>query len=214
MRTNQELVRELIRQGVLSTPRIIDAFRAVDRRFFVSKGLKRSAYKNEPLPIGEGQTISQPLTVAIMVALLAPKEGERVLEIGFGSGYQTAILARLVGDTGHVYALERIESLYEFGKKNLDRFGIFNVTLILADGSQGYQEYALYNGIIVDAAATAIEDSWKAQLTLGGRLVVPVGKTRDDQTLTKLTKVGEEKFKIEERPGFRFVPLIRGPTRI
>lgn len=210
MRNNKELVQKLILQGVLSTPRIIDAFRAVDRRFFVPKGMRRSAYENEPLPIGEGQTISQPLTVAIMVELLAPKEGERILEIGFGSGYQTAILAKLVGDTGHVYAIERIESLYEFGKRNLDRFGIFNATLILGDGSQGYQEYAPYSGIIIDAAATAIEKSWKAQLALGGRLVVPVGKTRDEQTLMKLTKVGKDEFKIKEQPGFRFVPLIRG----
>lgn len=198
------LIDTLIHEGYLKTPAVIQCFRAVDRADFVPERYTYDAYVNAPLPIGQGQTISQPLTVAFMIELLAPQKGESILEVGFGSGWQTAILAHLVGDSGKVTGIEIIPELFEFGKKNLEKCGYKNLTLVLSDGSKGLAEYAPYDKIIAGAAAEQdIPSAWKDELKIGGRIVAPL---RD--AIVVIEKKGKEQYETKEYHGFRFVPLV------
>ncbi len=132
MRSNKELVEHLIKRGVLKTPKIIEAFKKIDRKDFVKEEFLEEAYFDTPLPIGFGQTISQPYTVAFMLELLEPKEGDTVLDIGSGSGWTTALLAYIVGNKGKVIGVERIKELVEFGKKNLAKYKFKNAHIELA----------------------------------------------------------------------------------
>ncbi len=155
-KTHEALIQELIRDGYLKTPRIIEAFKKIDRGRFVPRELARTAYINEPLPIGHGQTISQPLTVAFMMELLRPEPGQKILDVGFGSGWTVALLARIVGENGKVYGLEIVPELFEFGEKNIERFGVKNAELHLSSGWEGLQEKVPFDRILVSAAAPKI----------------------------------------------------------
>lgn len=201
-----DLVESFIKKGVLKTPKIIEAFLLIKREDFVPENLKNQAYINVPLPIGKGQTISQPETVAFMLELLQPKEGDKVLEIGFGSGWQTALLSQIVGEKGKVFAIERIDDLYKFGKKNISKYNFIKkgiVKFYCRDGSSGLKEEAPFDKIIVAASGEFIPKAFKEQLKINGRLVIPV-----KNSIWLIVKISENQFKETEYPGFVFVPLV------
>ncbi|MGB9734949.1 MAG: protein-L-isoaspartate(D-aspartate) O-methyltransferase [bacterium] len=193
---------QLISRGITSQ-KILDAFRKVPRHLFVEDGLVYQAYGDYPLPIAEGQTISQPYIVALMTQALDLKPEDTVLEIGTGSGYQTAILAELASK---VYSIERFGSIASKARKLLDELGYHNVMIIIGDGTKGYDKKAPYDGIIVTAGAPYVPDPLIAQLKDGGRLVIPVGGEYS-QELLKITKQGGA-LKEESLGGCRFVKLI------
>ncbi|MBI3588868.1 MAG: protein-L-isoaspartate(D-aspartate) O-methyltransferase [Candidatus Liptonbacteria bacterium] len=202
----EKLIRDLISGGYLKTPAIIEAFQKIDRQDFVPPELKLQAYSNEPLPIGHLQTISQPLTVAFMLELLEPKSGEKILDIGAGSGWQSALLAEIVGETGKIFAIERILKLKSMAENNLKRYGFIEkgiVKILWDDGSKGYAKEAPYDKIIAAASAETIPESWKNQLKVGGRLVAPV-----KNSIVVLDKISETQFEEKEYFGFSFVPLV------
>ena len=200
------VVRQLVGREI-SEARVLAAFSEVPREEFVPTHLRDLAYNDSPLPIGAGQTISQPYTVAVMTELLEPKAGDRVLEIGTGSGYQAAILSFLVD---WVYTIERVGSLAKRAKEVFRKLGISNVVVRVGDGSRGWLEKAPFDGIIVTAAGERIPWPLKEQLVEGGRLVMPVGGPFV-QTLVKLTRSGHNYLR-EEHGGFRFVPLVVGES--
>lgn len=200
----KDLIDRLIHDGYLKTSRIIDAFYKVNRTDFVPAEIADEAEINAPLPIGFGQTISQPLTVAFMLELLEPQEGEKILDVGSGSGWQSCLLAHIVGDRGKVFAIERIPKLSEFGKKNAEKYHFSNLEFLVGDGSRGYQKEAPFDRIVVGAAAFGkIPEELKEQIRVGGRLVIPV-----DRSVWLVEKTGENEFRETEYPGFAFVPLI------
>ena len=174
-REKQRLISELIDYGYLKTPLIIDAFRKVPREEFVEQEYRKQAYVNEPLPIRAGQTISQPLTVAAMTEALQPQKGQKILEIGAGSGYQTAILAEVVRSTGKIITLERKRELAVFARENLKNCGYKNVLVLHSDGKNGYPKEAPYDRVIVTASANEVPKALIDQLKKGGKLVIPVG---------------------------------------
>ncbi len=191
---------QLIPRGI-KDKKVIEAFLTVPREKFVPENLKESAYDDTPLPIGEGQTISQPYIVALMTELLQLKGGEKVLEIGTGSGYQAAILSEIGCE---VYSVERIPSLAKRAGKILQQLG-YIVKIKIGDGTLGWEEYAPYDGIIVTAAGPKIPQSLLTQLKEGGRIVMPVGDLFT-QDLIRITKV-KGKFIKENFGGCQFVPL-------
>ena len=168
---------------------VLDAMAAVRREEFVPDRLKSCAYDNGPLPIGNGQTISQPFIVALMTDLLDPEPGDTILEIGTGSGYQAAILAQLVKK---VYSLEIIPELAGQAAERLQRLGCDNVEVIVSDGSSGLPEHAPYDGIIVTAAAPRIPDPLVEQLSPSGRMVIPIGRPLMPQDLLLVEKSGKK----------------------
>ncbi|MBI5079379.1 protein-L-isoaspartate O-methyltransferase [Candidatus Wolfebacteria bacterium] len=216
---NQEyenLIDVLIKGGYLKTPEIIESFKAIDRKDFVTEEHQKDAYVNAPLPIGFGQTISQPLTVAFMMELLEPKTGEKILDIGAGSGWAAAILAYIVGkhrlsaDSGEsalLLAVERVPELKEMAEKNVAKYNFIEkgiARIVLSDGSKGYKKEAPYDKIIAAAAAYSdIPKDWRGQLKIGGRIVAPVGNS-----IVLINKLGKNKFDKKEFFGFSFVPLI------
>ncbi len=203
----EDLLHNLVEEGYLKTDKIIEAFRAIKRSDFLPDEIKDQANANIPLPTSHGQTISQPLTVAFMLELLQAKTGERVLDVGSGSGWQTALLAHLVGSEGHVYAIERVPELKRFGEKNVNKYGFGNVTFICGDGTKGYKKKSPYDKIIVAAAAEiGIPDILLHQLKTGGRLVIPVGKY--EQEMVQMDKISETDYREKKFPGFQFVPLV------
>lgn len=204
--TNDGLITRLIDEGVLKTPRVIDAFRAVDRAKFVPRELPDHVYANIPLPIGYGQTISQPLTVAIMLELLQPQAKEHCLDVGAGSGWVTALLATLVGPRGRVTAVERLRPLAALAERNLQPLKLPNITVHSGDASHGWADGAPYDVIHVAAATASLPGELKQQLAVGGRLVIPVGQ--DVQDLALITKISDTAFTERRYPGFQFVPLI------
>ena len=218
------LVDDLIQEGWLKTPRIIEAFKKIKRIDFLPKGMENLAELNEALPIGYGQTISQPLVVAFMLELLMPEEGEKILDIGSGSGWTSALLGEIVGERGKVVAVEVVPELKEFGEKNTSKYNFIQkgiVEFICADGSKGYPKEAPFDKILVSATAIQLSQSWKDQLKIGGRIVTPINssiwlfikkrKERGDELKAHLDST-QEGFVFEEKeyPGFIFVPLIEG----
>ncbi|MFA5051673.1 MAG: protein-L-isoaspartate O-methyltransferase [Patescibacteria group bacterium] len=202
-----EFMQNLIDEGHLKTESIIQAFRKIHREDFLPAEMRSQAGEDHPLPIGLGQTISQPLTVAFMLELLQPKMGEMILDLGSGSGWQTALLCELVGREGHIVAIERIPPLSEFGKKNVSAYGYKNAVFITGDGTRGYKPMAPYDKIIVAAAAEiGVPDILLQQLKVNGRLVIPVGKYEQDMVV--MDKVGLNEFHEARYPGFQFVPLV------
>jgi len=200
-----EFTRHLIGRDALS-PRVMDAFREVPRHEFVPEGMRDLAYQNGPLPIGEGQTISQPYIVALMTDLLVPQPGDVVLEVGTGSGYQTAILSRLVSQ---VYSIEIIDSLAAAAGERLRCLGYTNVEVRAGDGYLGWPEHAPFDSIIVTAAAPEIPAPLVEQLRPGGRLVIPVGQPFGAQELILLEKTADGHIHEKDVLGVAFVSLTR-----
>ncbi len=183
---------------------VIKALRDVERHRFVPPGERRYAYENRPLPIGHGQTISQPYIVALMTDLVAPAADDVVLEVGTGSGYQAAILAEIVG---HVYSIEIIEPLHESAAGRLAMLGYDNVTTRLGDGYYGWAEHAPFDAIVVTAAASHVPPPLIEQLKPGGRLVIPVGGRFMTQQLLLIEKTDDGEIITRQIAAVRFVPL-------
>ncbi len=197
------MVDQQIEARGLRDPFVLAAMRDVPRHLFVPQPYDRDAYADAPLPIGNGQTISQPYIVALMTVLIRPASTDTVLEIGAGSGYQAAILSELVRK---VITIERIEEVAALARANLAAVRADNVEIVLGDGTLGYPPGAPYNGIIITAATPEIPGPLKEQLAEGGRLVAPVGD-RILQELVALERHGN-RFTEEHHGGVRFVPLI------
>ena len=199
----EDMVESQIRDRGIRDERVLTAMKKIPRHIFVPKGYERAAYEDRPLPIGEGQTISQPYIVAVMTEQLEIVPQDRVLEIGTGSGYQAALLAELAGE---VISVERLESVAERARENLARAGITGVRVIIGDGTEGYPAEAPYNAIIVTAASPAIPQPLIDQLAEGGRLIAPIGP-RNCQDLVKLVK-RDGRVETISLGGVCFVPLI------
>lgn len=206
MKTLNNLIEVLISEGYLKTPQIIESFQKIDRADFVLERFKKDAYVNSPLPIGYGQTISQPQTVAFMLELLQPEDGNKIMDIGSGSGWQSALLAEIVGDKGKIFAIELIPELREFGERNASKynFGAKDILkFICVDGAKGLPSEAPFDRIIVAASGKKVPRALKAQLKIGGRLVIPI-----ENSIWLIIKKGENDFEEKEYPGFAFVPLV------
>ena len=204
-RLRDEMVEKAVfRRGVRSEL-VLNAMRAVPREAFLPDQLREFAYQDSPLPIEEGQTISQPYIVAFMTEALALQGGERILEIGAGSGYAAAVLSRIAGD---VYTVERIGQLAEKAASTLADLGYHNVHVRHEDGTKGWPEHAPYDGIVVAAGGPEIPESLKEQLKIGGRLVIPIGRDPRVQELVRVTRISEKRYDREDLADVRFVPLI------
>lgn len=198
----KDLIKTLREKGITSE-RVLDAFNQVPRHIFVDTALEDRAYKDTALPIGMDQTISQPYTVARQTELLEVFPGEKVLEIGTGSGYQASILCEL---GAKVYSVERHKKLYEKARGHLQELG-YSVELKLGDGTLGWSAYAPYDAIIVTAAAPEVPDHLLDQLNVNGRLVIPVGDEQKQQMI-RVRKVRENEYEQESFRHFKFVPLV------
>ena len=195
--------QQIIARGIVDQ-RVIEAMLKIPRHLFVEAGLQSHAYSDVSLPIGEKQTISQPYMVAAMTAALELKGHERILEIGTGSGYQTAILSQLVK---RVYSIERIAVLVGRARKILDYLQLSNINIKIGDGTVGWKDQAPFDGVLVAAGSPDIPTKYLEQLEMGGKLVLPVGD-RDQQILMRITHQEDGSFKREQLMGCRFVPLI------
>lgn len=202
MKNMHELVDAMIFSNVLQSPHIIDAFKAVDRKYFVPASWSEETYIDNALPIGNGQTISQPSTVAFMLEKLSPEKGDKVLDIGSGSGWTTALLCHIVGEEGSVIGVERVSNLVEQGQENLSQFNFEHGSIMQAGEKLGIPGDQ-FDKILVSAAADEIPEELFVQLKVGGTLVIPV-----DNSIYKFTKVSEDEITTEEYYGFIFVPLI------
>ena len=200
----QRMVRLQIEARQVRDRRVLDAMRRVPRHLFVPSGGRASANEDRPVTIGHGQTISQPYIVAFMTELLELRGGERVLEIGTGSGYQTAILCELCAE---VYSIERIPQLAERARATLEELGCYNLQIRLGDGGDGWPERAPFDRILVTAAAPALPPALRDQLADNGLLVLPVGDLKGAQELVVARKVGST-VTVRESIGCRFVPLL------
>jgi protein-L-isoaspartate(D-aspartate) O-methyltransferase len=204
-----KLVQHLIDQGYLKSPQIIKAFKKIKRQDFVLPILKDSWQEDIPLSIGHGQTISQPLTVAFMLELLSPCLGDKVLDIGSGSGWTAALLAEIVGPQGKVFAVERILELKEFGENNVKKYNFIKserVKFIQGNGTKGLVSEAPFDCIHVGAAAQRIPAPLLKQLKIKGKMVIPQGLDLQDMVLVK--KTGEKTYQSKRFAGFSFVPLV------
>ena len=199
----RQMVESLAERGIRD-PKVLEAFRKVPRHLFLDEALWPQAYGDHPLPIGEKQTISQPYMVALMTEALQLTGTERILEIGTGSGYQTAILAEL---SERVYSIERLPSLAKRARKVLDQLRYTNVVIRVGDGTEGWREESPFEGIIVTAAAPEAPDPLLKQLALGGRMLIPIGDEQF-QDLMRYVKDGEDRYREENYGGCRFVKLI------
>jgi protein-L-isoaspartate(D-aspartate) O-methyltransferase len=201
-RERERMVKSQIEAREIKDKNVLEAMRMIARHKFVSEDMKSFAYNDEPLPIGEGQTISQPYIVAYMTEMLHLKKEDRVLEVGTGSGYQAAILAEMARE---VYTIEIIESLSLKAQEVLKELGYTNIYFKIGDGSFGWREHAPYNAIIVTAAPENIPDALQEQLKISGRMIIPVG-----MTFQELILITREKRKLRKKRllPVRFVPLI------
>ncbi|HEA84400.1 MAG TPA: protein-L-isoaspartate O-methyltransferase [Candidatus Wildermuthbacteria bacterium] len=199
----------LVSQGVLKTSEIIAAFNSVKREDFVEGETKEFAEYDQALSIGSGQTISQPYVVAFMLEHLKPQKGDRILDIGAGSGWTTALLSHIVGEEGRVIGIEVIPKLAQSAEQHIAHYSFVKkgvAKIIKGDGRNGYKEEAPYDGILVSAAAQDKElpVALKEQIKVGGKIVIPI-----KQSIWVFEKTGENQFKEEEYPGFVFVPLVK-----
>jgi len=203
-----KLVNNLIQNGYLKRDSLIEAFSHINRIEFVPKELEMQAEMDMALPIGFGQTISQPLVVSIMLDLLDPQEGQKILDIGSGSGWTTALLSHVVGKKGKVIAIERIKALADWGQVNADKYSFVKngvAEFHNADGGHGFASEAPYDRILASASVHEIPQALKDQLKVGGKMVIPVGNS-----IVYLEKESEDSFYKEEFPGFTFVPFVSG----
>ena len=203
-RQREQMVEHLRRHHRIRDERVLRAMAEVPRHLFVPEALRSNAYGDHALPISANQTISQPFIVARMTELLEVDETSRVLEIGAGSGYQTAVLARLAGS---VFAIERIPELAREAQKRIRELGIYNATVKCFDGTLGWDAHAPYDAILAAAGGPVVPEPLLAQLKAGGRLVMPVGRTRESQSLVRVVRT-EKGFAHEEHEACAFVPLI------
>jgi protein-L-isoaspartate(D-aspartate) O-methyltransferase len=184
---------------------VLGAMRQVPREAFVPENLRELAYQDSPLPIGSGQTISQPYIVAFMIEAVKLKGGERVLEIGTGSGYAAAVLSQIAAE---VFTVERLRELADQARATLGRLGYANVHVLHGDGTRGWPEHAPYDAIVVAAGGPQVPQALKQQLAVGGCLVMPVGADQDTQQLVRVIRPTDTEFLSEDTAGVRFVPLI------
>jgi protein-L-isoaspartate(D-aspartate) O-methyltransferase len=202
----RKLVQELTARNIFSEE-ILEAFMRVPRHLFMAKGLEKMAYKDQALPIASGQTISQPFTVAFQTHLLEVKKGDKVLEIGTGSGYQTAILLEL---GAKVFSIERQKELFDITQPLLNQLN-YRPQLFYGDGYLGQPMYSPFDKVIITAGAPFIPEPLKNQLKIGGRMVVPVGDKA--QKMILLIKKDENNFEVTEHGNFQFVPLLQGKAQ-
>jgi protein-L-isoaspartate(D-aspartate) O-methyltransferase len=199
------MVKNQIAARGVQNPEVIAAMRAVPRELFIPQSVRSQAYEDRPLPIGFGQTISQPFMVGLMTELLDPKMNHRVLEIGTGSGYQAAILSRLVGE---LYSIEIVPELARSATETLRTLGFLNVTVREGDGYRGWPEKAPFDGIILTAAPPEIPQVLLEELKPGGRLIAPIGKRV--QQLVVMQKSGDGKVTTRSVLPVSFVPMVKG----
>jgi len=203
-RRNRMVTEQLVRRGVRD-PNVLNAMRHIPREEFVAPALSEVAYQDGPLPIGEGQTISQPYVVALMIEAAGVEPGHRVLEVGAGSGYAAAVMSRYAGE---VYAVERHPILAEAARPILDKLGCRNVHLRVGDGTTGWPQAAPFDAILVSAGGPKAPQALKGQLAIGGRLVIPVGDARVHQRLLKITRISETGYDEDDLGAVSFVPLV------
>ncbi len=211
-KSRARMVEQDIRKRGIADSRVVEAMGRVPRHEFVLPSDRFRAYGDHPLPIGEGQTISQPFVVAYMTQAARIEPGERVLEVGTGSGYQAAVLAEMT-DQSQVYSMEIREGLARGAAEKLKALGYSRVGVRHGNGYHGWPEHAPYDAILVTAAANHIPSPLIKQLKSGGRLVIPVGSTTYHQTLTLVTKGSDGKVRVDHLLDVRFVPLIGAPQR-
>lgn len=211
------LIDSLIKEGWLMSPGIIEAFQKIKRVDFLPEDIKDLAELNEALPIGWGQTISQPLVVAFMLEQLQPQLGDKILDIGSGSGWTSALLAEIVGEQGKIIAMEIIPELKDFGERNVAKYNFIEkgiVEFICADATMGFKKEAPFDRILVSAAispaknqisniAENLPKAWKEQLKIGGGIITPIGSS-----IWQIIKKSASEFEQTEYPGFAFVPLV------
>lgn len=199
------MVERDLEKRSIADPRVLDVFRTVERERFLSEELAPYAYDDAPLPIEEGQTISQPYIVALMAETMRLRDTDRVLEIGTGSGYAAAIFSKLARE---VYTVERLEILADTARERLARLGYENVHVSCHDGSLGWPEHAPFDAIAVAAGGPTVPDALRAQLAVGGRLILPVGPDEHSQVLVRVTRESDSEYREEALGDVRFVPLI------
>jgi protein-L-isoaspartate(D-aspartate) O-methyltransferase len=207
-RQREKMVRTQLAERGIRDPRVLDAMRAVPRHEFIPENLRPDAYEDRPLPIGEGQTISQPYIVAAMLDHLLLRPTDRVLEVGTGSGYVTALLSLLCAE---VFSVERHAQLAAAADATLRRLGYANVKIKVGDGSLGWSEYAPFDAILVSAATAQVPAPLFEQLGEGGRMIIPVGAP-DSQELQLIRKINGQP-NVSSREGCRFVPLVGGEAQ-
>lgn len=201
--TNKELIEHLKNNTqVIKSKEIEDAFEKIDRANFVPDDYKVEMYEDYPLPIGPGQTISQPTTVAFMLELLDLKKGEKVLDVGSGSGWATALMAHIVGESGEVSGVEIVPELVSLGKNNLKKYDFKNVKILQSGDEKGLPQEAPFDKILVSAAADEMSKELVSQLKIGGMMVMPV-----KDSLWRIIKKEDSSLDIKKFPGFAFVPL-------
>lgn len=203
------LVKELTGKFVFGNE-VLDAIKTVPRHLFVAAGLEHLAYEDRPLPIAAGQTISQPSTVAMQTSLLGLKRWDKVLEVGTGCGYQTAILAEM---GLRVYSMERQKELYMAAQKNLARTGYDKPLLFLGDGYAGLPQFAPFKGILVTCGVPRVPEALLMQLEVGGRMVIPLGDQQQGQELSVITRKSEFEFDKSNHGRYNFVPMLDGVCR-
>jgi len=204
----EDMTKRLVQWGYLTKPEIIAAFKKVPRHEFMPQNVRGYAHVDQPMPIGHGQTISAPSMIAIMLESLDLKPGQKVLEIGAGSGYNVALIAEIIGPEGEVFTIERVAELVEFGRRNLERTGYGRVKVMAGDGTCGYKEKAPYDRILVTACAPELPKPLIEQLKIGGKLGAPIGHHYMFQTWTVAEKRSEKDINVRECVGCSFVPLV------
>jgi len=199
----KELIFFLTRNNILKTKSIIEAFEKIDRKNFILKKYTNEAYNDYPLDIGSNQTISQPSTVAFMLELLSPKKGDKILDVGSGSGWTTALLGYIVGSEGKVCGIELIPDLVLFGRANLEKYDFKNTKIYQATKDLGLKDKGPFDKILVSASARDVPEELVNQLKVGGTMVIPI-----QDSIFRLFKKSRKKIEKEKIPGFVFVPLI------
>jgi len=202
-RHKRQLIKHLKHEGILKNPKIIDAIKKIDRKDFVSKQSRGIAYSDFPIPIGYGQCVPQPHTIIFMIEHLYPESGDKILEVGSGTGWALAILGEIVGKDGLVYGVERIPELVDVGKNNILKYNLDNTKIFQSGNTLGLNEYAPYDKILVSATCKEAPMELVNQLKIGGFMVLPI-----KNTMCKVIKSSETDIRTERYEGVAFVPLI------